>query len=216
MQQPARLSFGLAALCLLALTACGGSGGSGGSGGASGSVLSADLAGDPTYEARVSLTFGAGSPTSNGLVGDISDDDTVRAFYSFDLPALPAGTVVISAILKLYQITVFGTPFTDLGAIEVSHMDLGVDTDTPDFDRPGLIDDLGDLATSPATGYHQLDVTQAVQDDLDMLRGRSQFRLRFETLTDLDGVGDNVLFEQSTGNPSDADVPLLEVTYRLP
>lgn len=151
-------------------------------------------------------------------VGDsgLVDNSTYRGFISFDLSSLPpALTQVVAAELRIEQAGLFGTPYTDLGSLRLDHVNYGATLSAADFDAPVLAS-LGILSTSTALEFKTKSVTAAVQDDWANRAARShrsQYRLRFFSLTDGDGAGDYATF---TPGESASSKPRLEVTYLMP
>lgn len=151
-------------------------------------------------------------------VGDsgLVDNSTYRGFISFDLSSLPeALTQVVAAELRVEQAGLFGTPYTDLGSLRLDHVNYGASLSAADFDAPVLAS-LGILSTTTALEFKTKSVTASVQDDWSnrAARGhRSQYRLRFFSLTDGDGAGDYATF---TPGEAASSKPRLEVTYLIP
>lgn len=211
----------LACIGLVLVTACGG-GGSDDAGGPRTAILPSLAAFDGYVKVHELLSLTPVVTAADLLTGSLGGCRLVtppecaasRAFVGFELPPLPAGAVVQSALLRVYQEGTSGTPYLDHGVLHVDHVDLGAALDEDDYDDLGLTLDLGTLATTPIPEWKTLDVTAAVAADLLAARVRSDFRLRF--LTGSTGAEHVARFTASedlsgTGNP-----PELVVTYTVP
>ena len=104
----------------LLLVACGG----GSSAGVNGlpSRIGSSAALDGAVFSNGFVIVHGGTPIT-GDVDDVEIGVTSRQFFSFDLSALPPGTQVKSAILKLYMTRKKGAPFFNLGWVELDHVD---------------------------------------------------------------------------------------------
>jgi hypothetical protein len=142
---------------------------------------------------------------------------TARQFFSFDLSAVPAGSIVTSAVLRVDAFVVVGTPFTTLGAVHVDHLDYGA-LDGLDFGARAITDGVGVLAEDATLGARSLDVTDAVTLDVALRRPRSQFRLRFSPAEwDGDLANDFVSFAESEAASSgNGQAPVLALVVRVP
>ena len=140
----------------------------------------------------------------------------VRGFYAFPLDLIPAGTTIVRATLRSSQLSVLGTPYVKLGgAILVDHIDLGPALDSADFASAALPTGLGALSTNDTVEPKSLDVTAAVQADVDSGRPRSSFRLQFGVWDVGLPTRDVVLLNNETdSSASDLPTPTLDVTYR--
>jgi hypothetical protein len=166
--------------------------------------LANDLTGTATAEKVVS------DADSLLAVGDDPDDIGYRSFVSFDLSALPWSAVEIEHAVVFGKILSedVGTPYKDLGDLIIESgtfraMDNAAYNLTPLHDGVELAE-TGDVDL-------ELEVTGWVEDDRANKedRGyRSQYRVRFEDITDLDGEADAVFFSR--------DDWALAVTYLVP
>lgn len=207
---------------LLPLAACGGSGGSDVSGGPE----TLTLGSVPELDGYVSNDFvGLGTPVVTDSTGRTGSDGfcrlgspptcaETRAFFVFDRTLLPAGAVVRSATLRVYQESVAGDPYGSLGDLVVDHVDVGSALDEDDFAEPGLEPNVGAISASSVLEVKTLDVTDSVTADVVADRTETGFRLRFRrgadgsrataTLTTAEDPND-------TGNP-----PVLVIVYTVP
>lgn len=146
-------------------------------------------------------------------VGDTPEDEAVRTVFTFDLGSLPEDAAEIESAHLLTELAVqLGFPFDGLGgAVLLDHVSYdGIDTDLKinaafnTSQAPHA--NLGPFANAE-TDLVSHDVTNAVVEDLEQ-RGRSQYLLRFDTLTDLDGEADLItLYDGETA---------LELVYLTP
>jgi hypothetical protein len=191
-------------------------------GGGFGSEQTVTLAGTDTLDGWVRSPDGNSASLGGTwvIVGDIFSGGvtyTYRGFYSFDISAIPAGSSVASATLRLHQISVIGSPYSELGNVVVDHVDYGAAlSGLEDFSVPALASGVGTLSTDATLGLRTLSVTARVQADVTAGRARSQFRLRFSpTEASDDGNSDFAQFADA-GYVIAAEVPQLEVRYRAP
>lgn len=137
----------------------------------------------------------------------------VRAFTSFDLSAIPQGATVQNATLNLYLKNSVGAPFAALGTIVVDHVVYGNVLEAGAYSRSGLADAIATLPSEVTPGYKTVDVTSAVAIDVDAQRF-NQYRVRFTTETNNDGQSDGVAYYSSGQAPTQAERPMLVVTYK--
>lgn len=144
-----------------------------------------------------------------------NDSLVQRGFVSFNLSGLPSGITLEKATLRLYQAKIVGGPYGVAGNLKVDHLDYGAGLEADDYDRSPLLVDIGTLATNPALEWKTLEVTEAVTDDLNRGRTRSQYRLYFATETRGGGsTGDFAYFESGENYFSTGNIPQLVVVFR--
>lgn len=131
-----------------------------------------------------------------------------KGFATFSLDDLPDDiAMVIDADLVYEQIDVSGTPYGDLGSLEI-HDVVFAATDLTAFDAAST----GAVGTSDQVGLGQdtFDVIPALQADLAAGADVTQFRFEFPVASDFDGEYDYALF--SATDPA----PVLRVGYLIP
>jgi hypothetical protein len=216
-----RRTSGPPALVLTALLLVAGCGGGGGRGSVPSGNLTSLLA--PGVAAEDGVAFSDFTFRTDGALPPTGDLDTpgagvrARQFYSFDLSAVPAGSIVTSAVLRADAFVVVGTPFTSLGSVVVDHVAYGA-LDGNDFAARALTEDVGTLADDATLGPRSLDVTDAVAEDVALGRSRAQFRLRFAPReSDGDFAFDFVSFaEAEAATTGSGQPPVLALVVRLP
>lgn len=209
----------LGTVLLLLLASCG-SGGGGGRFPNGSDTLSLVVPSVPSEDGVVQSDFTVRTDGAFPQVGDLGmpgSSQTVRQFLSFDLSAVPPGSEVLSAVLRVDVFVVVGAPFTSLGSVLVDHLDYGA-LDAGDFGARGLTEGLGPIAADPALGARSLDVTPHVAVDVARGRARSQFRLRFSpTESDGDTQNDFVSFPEAEAAASgNGQPPALALVLRVP
>lgn len=111
--------------------------------------------------------------TSNGNVGDNSNNQRIEAFVAFDISSIPDDATIDSAKVNFSAYTVTGTPF-DLGSLRVYNGNF-FSLDSGDLDAGNgpiaVFSSKGDLGTS----YNSTDFAAAIQNAL----GNGTFELRF-------------------------------------
>jgi hypothetical protein len=133
-----------------------------------------------------------------------------KGFASFPLYDLPDDMVqLVEARLFAHQHAVAGTPYADLGNLEVHDVEFFSIGDEA-FSAPSG-GSLGEIADHPADTVVNLVVTEAVAADLDAGLDTTQFCLQFPTPVSVDGAADYVLLH-STDDPDTG----LEVEYLIP
>jgi len=164
--------------------------------------------------------------TNTVFVGDV-DSPVVyfKGFVRFSLSGI-SGTIA-SAKLYLYVYRSYldgvgdtSSPLTNpgLGDCRVIHIaDYGT-LAAADLNAPSIGNDPGVLLSGTATpnvGYISIDVTAAMQDDINNGRAYSAFRIELETNTDGDKLFDGWYFYASEETGTDYD-PYIEYTLRPP
>lgn len=135
-----------------------------------------------------------------------------RQFYSFDLAPVPAGSVVTSATLQLYQAAVGGTPYAALGNVIVDHVDYGATLNAAAYSVTAIASNVGVLSSDMTIASKTLVVTARVQADVAAARTRAQFRVRFSNFDSNNDAGSD--YAQFTDAEFFSNVPVLIVKYR--
>lgn len=155
--------------------------------------------------------------SSDLRVGDsdgASGEPKVRGFVSFDLSGIPLGARILDATLTLTQESTFSMPYPNLGSVVVDQVVYGGTLDAGAYSRSFPVNQaFATLSTSAALGPRTVSATIPVQGDIDSLRTRAQFRVRFTIETDGGLTTDEAVF---TGPhvPPGANDPSLVVTYQ--
>jgi len=150
---------------------------------------------------------GAGLFVGDNLNPNFPNGDGVQTFLTFELP--PGLGTPSSAMLTTDALQTSGTPFEDLGPLQVDSV--SYDTFGPDlFDLPA---DSGPVECQ-RVGENTLtcDVTAAVAADIAGGADRAQFRLRFDTPGDGDGVQDLVMFFRTDPNVGEPGIFTLVIS----
>ena len=151
--------------------------------------------------------MGTGLFAGDNLNPRFPEGDGVQAFLTFDITTLK-GAEFDSVILSSDAAHVRGTPFEDLGNLIVDSVVYDSFSsalwNTPS--RAGVCT----LATE-ASDAVSCDVTDAVRAALEDDARRVQFRLRFETAGDSDGVPDMVLFYTTNSNTNEPGIFRLRI-----
>ncbi len=138
---------------------------------------------------------------------------TIRGLFGFDIGSLPKTAKITSAVLRLYQSSVVGSPYTAGGSIVVDHLDFGGTITADDYNGGNVYaSSIGTISTSTSTEWKTLDVTERIKYDLSV-HTSAQFRLRFTTETvGGDATGDVAVFS-SKNSGYDTNPPQLVITY---
>lgn len=146
-------------------------------------------------------TFCMGDTPAAGYLG-------YRGFLTFDLTALPADLLELSAAeLSMTVADKYGTPFTDLGNLRCEHVSFGNIIGGEAFDSTALSAPRTLATQGDIDSRFSLDVLGEVQVDR-AVRSRSQFRLSFASDSDSDAVSDMLILNWTSA--------FLTVTYLAP
>jgi len=184
-------------------------------------IASPDIIYSDSQDGFVDSLIGAVSNIVIMVVGDDSNNAYRQGFVKFSLSGV-SGTLS-SAILYLYVrdskrdgVLDSTSPLTNpgLGDCLVRHIaDYGT-LGASDLDAPSIGNDPGVLLSSSATpseGYASIDVTAAMQDDINNGRSFSSFMIKMSTNTDNDNLDDQweINTSEETGTSFD---PYIEYT----
>ncbi|MEZ6006693.1 MAG: DNRLRE domain-containing protein [Planctomycetota bacterium] len=209
-------SFLAAGFACLSLTACGGGGGNNDGLQELTIESTANLDGGTVFNNNGSVN--TGSSAGACLVGDdafVASGGTLmrHSLWSFDISGLPAGATIQSAILRLFQSATSNNPQGALAIARLDHVNYGnlfPSTATSFSILTANIDTISDLNTANVAKL--LDVTTAVQADVNASRPRSQFQLRPGIGTNNDAFADFMVF--TDGETADPSIrPMLIITY---
>jgi hypothetical protein len=152
-------------------------------------------------------------------VGDLdgsASGETERGVVTFGVGAL-FGDSARSAILRVDECAVTGTPFATLGNVVVDHIPAGAPPALAQNTGPALAELPDTVARDTTTGFKTADVTSAVEADLADTSTFSQFRLRFSVAdANSNSRDDYVDFRTGTTNHCTGDptrAPILIVTH---
>ncbi|MEO8199888.1 MAG: hypothetical protein ABI679_05135 [Gemmatimonadota bacterium] len=193
------------------VSACGGDIHSGSSNGPSVTIVDT-LPGIAALSGIV-MSDGSASNSVQPYSGDVDGTvvgRAVRGFVSFDLSGIPAGKIIKTANLRMYQLTIAGDPYSNHGPLMLDHVIYGAGLDAADFDGGTLDSAFATLSLDQAPGIKLVNVFQKVKADIAAGRTMSQLRMRFSIKdTDVDSTSDNATFKSETDFPP----PLIIVTY---
>lgn len=214
------------AFLLFSLGACGGGGGSGGPAvpPLPSPPQQAVILGTPSMDGYIVAGVQAGPsfaiPAGGLFVGDAdalnSAPSPTTAYLSFDISGIPAGSTIISATLRVYQLGNTGSPGT-LGDVRTIHIDYGPTFEVGDLTSLIVSQASQVIATNVTSGWREADVMKEVEIDLARSSPRAQFMLSPETnTTNNNGVDDAYAFEDSDNTSSTGFRPELVIVYTAP
>ena len=151
--------------------------------------------------------MGTGLFVGDNLNPGFPNDDGVQTWLTFDLPT--GLDVVTAAVLTTDALAVQGSPFEDLGNLNVEpvHYD-EFSADLFDLTADGeasICERIGD-------GRVECDVTDAVSNAIASGQSSVQFRLKFDVVGDGDGTQDLALFFLTDSNTNEPGIFLLELS----
>ncbi|MBX2801315.1 MAG: hypothetical protein KTR31_26795 [Myxococcales bacterium] len=152
-------------------------------------------------------------------------NDGVQAFFTINLKATPEDRkdkenlfdgdfTIHQALLSTRQVEVRGTPFEDLGALNLHEVQFD-QFSRELWDLEPLEGGLSCVFADHRDGPFECDVTEAVRRSLRDEQRLLQFRLSFDGLSDADGQRDMALFYRSDVNATEDDIFDLDV-YATP
>ncbi len=150
---------------------------------------------------------GTGLFAGDNLNQNFPNGDGVQIWLTFDIPG---GTPTPGrAVLSSQALTVRGSPFVDLGALQAEPVSY-------DSFNPGLFDlpPTGAAVTCIRVGDSgvECDVTAAVARAVDTGEDRAQFRLKFDTASDNDGAADLAMFFLADSNTNERGIFTLDLS----
>ena len=137
-----------------------------------------------------------------------------RGFASFGIGDIPDGATIEKAVLRLYQANIIGNPYGAGIRVMVDHLDYGDTLEHADYAAPSISASFATLSTNANLEWKEVDVTDAVRNDMENNRERSQFRthLAVENIGG-DVQGDFAYFESADNSQGTGNTPKLVVTY---
>ena len=137
---------------------------------------------------------GGPAPTSSTLAGDTSGDDSIRAYFSFNISGL-AGKNVTNARLAFTTQNIVRNPWPDLVGLWIGTVNYGIGPlQAADYN----------LSSSPLVGSYLnappgiIDVTSAVHSAAAAGSPRFQVRTHFTKATDSDHLADYIMWSNAT------------------
>ena len=155
-------------------------------------------------------------------LGDDASNRQYRAILSFATAYLPDNAVITSAVIKIKQSGVVGTdPFTILGLLRVDMCNgtFGAAAlQLTDFQATAVpptvcVIPVSYFNSTPVNGWYSATLPAVGRNNINLLPGGTQFRLRFATDDNGDSGADYMNF--FSGNNA-TDQPELVVTYYVP
>ncbi len=153
------------------------------------------------------------------LVGDSTGDAGIRSFLAFPWPE--EAEEILNATLVLVCVSGQGTPFNDLGALNIEPVDLGEGIQPDDIYNPALAPPIRDDGTGWTCQLDQqlrYDTTDLALAAWNENLARLDLRLRFDAASDGDGAADAVTFfaREAEATTGPGLLPALELTYYGP
>jgi type IV secretory pathway VirB10-like protein len=138
----------------------------------------------------------------------------MRGFVSFGTAHIPSDATIEKAILRLYQTQVKGDPYGSGVRVKVDHLDYGDSLENADYSASSISGSFATLSEDATVGWKEVDVTDAVRNDRENNRERSQFRLHM-AVENIGGTatGDFAYFESADNSEGTGNAPQLVVTY---
>jgi hypothetical protein len=152
-------------------------------------------------------------------LGDNGLNRQYRAILSFDTTSLPNTAVIIQVTLKVMQQSIAGTnPFTALGALNVDirkpFFGTTVGLAASDFQATASKVGVGTLGITPVSMWYMANLGSSANPYVN-LSGTTQFRLRFATASNKNGLADYVNLYSGDATTA-SDRPVLIIQYYLP
>jgi hypothetical protein len=114
----------------------------------------------------------------------------------------------------LYQAKVIGDPYSAGIRVKVDHLDYGDSLENADYSAPSISANMATLSENSTLEWKSVQVTDAVKDDLNNHRSRSQYRIHFAVEnTGGTATGDFAYFESADNSEGSGNLPQLVVKY---
>ena len=153
------------------------------------------------------------------MLGDDKLNRQYRSILSFDTSSLPDNAVITSVTLKVMQQSILGTsPFKSLGALTVDmrkpYFGTSVGLVASDFQATAGKSAVGTFSATPVGSWYTAALASTANANVN-LSGTTQFRLRFATASNKNGVSDAInLYSGNFGTT--ADRPVLIIQFYVP
>lgn len=206
---------------LFPLAGCGGGGGGEEDGGPIQQTIPSTGNLDGNIAANSTGNVDVGGFAAIPVVGDdpfqMGSGSLVRqGVWSFDVSAIPPNATITTATLRLFVTATANDPAGMNVILRVDHVNFGAVFPVGPGALGALDPNFATISDLTTTGERLIDVTDQVQDDVDNLRGRSQYRVRGAVGTNNDGVADWVIFSDADNTANAAQQPFLLVTFTTP
>ncbi|MFZ2152549.1 MAG: DNRLRE domain-containing protein [Microgenomates group bacterium] len=132
---------------------------------------------------------------------------TSRGFVSFDITSIPVTATIDSVTLRLYQVSVVGTPYTS--SLIIDHVNYGTSTSATPYDGSPLSTNIGTFSENSTLEWKESVVTNSVKDDRTSSRTHAQFGLHFAT----ESAGGADAWVQFTSANGSGNIPQLVIRY---
>ncbi len=162
-----------------------------------------------------------GSFTAAGAkltLGDDSSNRQYRDILSFDTSRLPDKAILKSVTLKVRKDGAAGSTFSTMGNIAVDVMTGGfngkVALQSGDFQAPASRSAALTITSTVVNSWYSASMSSSYFGYINK-KGVTQFRLRFATMSNNNGIADYILLD-SGDNPTASYRPQLVITYSVP
>ena len=153
------------------------------------------------------------------MLGDDMLNRQYRSILSFNTSSLPDNAVISSVTLKVMKQSSVGTnPFSKLGALTVDlrkpYFGTSVGLVASDFQATAGKSGVGTFSATPVGSWYTATLGSGANANVN-LTGTTQFRLRFATASNKNGIADNINFYSGNFGTA-ADRPVLIIQYYVP
>lgn len=160
-------------------------------------------------------TTGGNTSTSNIVVGDTSSDRQIKGFVSFNTTSIPDNATITSVVLRLYQSSSNGSPYSELGQMEIdiapnAGWSNNLALQNGDFNAAAGHLSVGVITNGSNNSWVQTNLSPSAYAWINKT-GHTQLRMAFETPTNGGGETGVQFHTGSQANPAQ-----LIVTYTVP
>jgi len=114
----------------------------------------------------------------------------------------------------LYQAKIIGNPYGVGIRVMVDHLDYGDSLENADYSASSISGSFATLSSNANLEWKEVDVTDAVRNDRENNRERSQFRIHFAVENQGGTVtGDFAYFESANNSEGTGNTPQLVIRY---